>query len=116
MPTITSISPNTGNLGGQNITITGTGFSNVPKNNSVSVNGNDCKVTSSSENTITCTLDKYDSTKTAKLTTTSSSQQNGYFSGAGLKYTRYGALASNSMDDFVDAVRISNATFLGTPQ
>lgn len=115
MPTVSSVSPNTGNLGGQNITITGTGFSGIPSNNTVSVDGNDCKVTSSSENTISCTINNRDSSKTSKLSTTSSSQQQGYFSGAGLKYTRYGAIGSTSLTDFAQAVRIGNTTYLGDP-
>jgi hypothetical protein len=48
--------------------------------------------------------------------TNSSAQQNGYFAGAGLKYTRYASLHSyTSIDSFVAAVRGQNGTFLGTP-
>lgn len=116
LPTVTSVSPNNGNLGGQNITISGTGFSGIAKNNTVSVNGNDCKVTSSSETAISCTINTYDSSKSAKLPTNSSSQQKGFFSGAGLKYTRYGNIATSSLVDFAKAVRIGNSSILGTPQ
>ena len=45
LPTVTSVSPAQGNLGGQYITLTGTGFSAQLKNNSVTVDGNPCEVT-----------------------------------------------------------------------
>lgn len=45
LPTVTSVSPAQGNLGGQYITLTGTGFSAELKNNSVHVDGNPCEVT-----------------------------------------------------------------------
>lgn len=48
LPTIRSVSPVNGNVGGQYLTITGTGFSNNIANNTVTVDGNDCKVTSAS--------------------------------------------------------------------
>ena len=32
-----------------------------------------------------------------------------------MKYSRYSSIASNDLADFAKAVRISNATFLGTP-
>ena len=50
LPTVKSISPTSGNVGGQYLTIVGTGFSNEPTNNSVTVDGNDCAVTSSYNN------------------------------------------------------------------
>ena len=45
LPTVTSVSPNQGNIGGQYLTVTGTGFSAELKNNSVTVDGNPCQVT-----------------------------------------------------------------------
>ena len=45
LPAVTSVSPVQGNLGGQYITLTGTGFSAELKNNSVTVDGNPCEVT-----------------------------------------------------------------------
>ena len=45
LPTIASVSPNTGNIGGQYLTLKGTGFSPNLINNTVTVDGNDCKVT-----------------------------------------------------------------------
>jgi hypothetical protein len=48
LPSISSISHNNGNTGGQYLSIKGTGFSPSLKNNSVSVDGNVCEVTSAS--------------------------------------------------------------------
>jgi hypothetical protein len=50
LPTVGSVSPANGNIGGQYLTISGTGFSLNPSNNSVWVDGNDCKVTAASSN------------------------------------------------------------------
>ncbi len=52
LPAISSISPSSGNLGGQFLTISGTGFAGMSANNTVSVDGNSCDVTSSSETQI----------------------------------------------------------------
>lgn len=86
------------------------------ENNTVSINGNDCKVTAASDNTISCTVAPYNAARTALLSTTASTQKNGYFSGAGLKYARYGVSGSTSMDQFVAAVRGEDTTILGTPR
>lgn len=116
LPTVTAVSPASGNLGGQIITVSGTGFSGVVANNSVSIDGNNCVVNTVTEQQLTCTLDPRDPAKSALLTTASSSQANGYFAGAGLKYARYGITGSPSLSTFVTAVRSSNTTFLGSPQ
>jgi hypothetical protein len=117
LPTITSISPATGNVAGQTITVTGNGFSPAISNNTVNVDGNDCKVSFSSNEQIVCTIAPQDVTKTAKLATNSTSQQNGYLSGAGVKYARYKAISTiNTIDKLVTAVRSSNNTALGTAQ
>jgi hypothetical protein len=84
LPTIKSVSPNSGNQAGQLLTITGTGFSQRAQNNSVKVDGNDCKVTSVDNDVLKCTLEKKDFAVSSKLATTSASQQKGYFSGRGL--------------------------------
>ena len=48
MPSISSVSPHLGIVGGQIIKIKGTGFSSDLENNSISVDGVPCKVISSS--------------------------------------------------------------------
>jgi hypothetical protein len=48
LPTISSIAPSQGNLGGQYLVIDGTGFSANTNNISVTVDGNICDVTKSS--------------------------------------------------------------------
>ena len=116
LPTIQSVSPSSGNLGGQYVTIAGTGFSNEPTNNSVTVDGNDCKVTSSFNEEIQCTLAPKNNGVSSLLSTNSSGQVSGYFSGAGLKYARYTTSSSiNTIAEFVAAVRSSNTGALGTP-
>lgn len=117
LPTISSVSPLSGNLGGQFLTITGSGFAAVAANNTVTVDGNPCKITSSSDNQISCTLSaKNPAVSSLLAASNSSAQQNGYIAGAGLKYTRYESLSSySSMNNFVSAVRGQNNTFLGTP-
>ena len=116
LPTITSVSPASGNLGGQVITLSGTGFSGVLANNSVSIDGNKCEVNSATEQQLTCTLAARNASLSALLTTTSSTQVNGYFGGAGLKYARYSVAGTTSLTAFIDAVRVSNSAVLGTPQ
>lgn len=113
MPTVSSVSPNSGNIGGQFLSITGTGFSRNPANNTVSVDGTNCAVTSASENLLTCTLSKRDSSKTTLLPTNSTSQKNGYFAGAGLQYARY--TYSGTLPEFISGVRAANLTLLGSP-
>jgi len=113
LPSVVSVSPNSGNQGGQLLTIKGSGFSQNIKNNSVSVDGNDCKVTSVDRDTLKCTLQAQDHTTSSKLSTTSASQQNGYFSGSGLEYARYNiGTPASDMPNFISKVRLG--TF-GTP-
>lgn len=114
MPTVTSITPSSGNTGGQNITVYGTGFSLEPKNNTVSIDGTPCKVTEASQGSLKCTLGPKDTTKSSLLSTNSTSQANGYFSGAGATYVRYSF--SDSLSKFITAIRSNNSTYLGTPQ
>ncbi|CAM6001510.1 unnamed protein product [Sphagnum balticum] len=89
LPSISSISPATGSVAGQAISIQGTGFSNDPTKISVSVDGVSCSVTSSTISSINCLTIPKTSNDSAKLSTNSTSQNLGYFSGAGLAYNRY---------------------------
>ena len=117
LPTIKTVSPDNGNVGGQYLTISGTGFSANPANNTVKVDGNDCKVTKASTHNIECTLASQDPAKATLLSTNAGTQQNGYFSGAGLKYARYTySTPINTLAKFVAAVRAGDAASLGTPQ
>lgn len=56
LPTVSSVTPNSGNQGGQLITIKGTGFSQQVLNNTVSVDGTNCKVTSVERSILKCIL------------------------------------------------------------
>ena len=117
MPTITSVSPSSGNVAGQYLKISGNGFSPRVENNTVSVDGNNCQVTYSTNEEIGCIVAPRDTTLSSKLSTNSTSQQNGYFSGAGLQYARYSVTNPiNNINGFVSALRNSNTTALGTPQ
>ena len=98
------------------MTIVGTGFSNEPTNNTVIVDGNDCKVTSSFNEEIQCTLAARNNGVSSLLSTNSSGQVSGYFSGAGLNYARYTYSSSiNTIAKFVAAVRGADTAALGTP-
>lgn len=70
-------------------------------------------MTYSDEGTIKCILDPRNATLTTKLPSTSTSQTNGYISGAGIKYARYGY--ATTIAELVTAVRGNNVTALGTP-
>jgi hypothetical protein len=77
-------------VAGQQLTITGTGFSTISSNIAVTVDGTNCDVASSTITSITCNLRQKDTSATAKIgTTNAGTQANGYFSGTGLKYSRY---------------------------
>ena len=89
LPTLLKVTPDNGNLGGQYLTLEGTGFSPTIANNKVTVDGNTCQVTGATNAFITCTLAKRNTSLSSKLETNSGNQSNGYFSGAGLKYERY---------------------------
>lgn len=113
LPTVTSVSPAQGNLGGQYITVAGTGFSAELKNNSVTVDGNPCEVTYTDEGSLRCTLAPRGISVSSLLTTTSGSQTKGYLSGAGITYARY--TYSGSLSSFITAVRSNNVSALGAP-
>lgn len=89
LPEVQAITPNTGSAAGQHLTITGTGFSTNPSLIAVTVDNTVCNVVSSTITSITCNLQPKNAGTTAKISTNSSSQANGYFSGTGLKYSRY---------------------------
>lgn len=116
LPTISSIAPSQGNLGGQYLVIGGTGFSANTNNISVTVDNNVCTVTKSSENQISCTLSPRNSTLSSKLQTNSTNQLNGYFSGAGLNYSRYSVPWPINITVFTQAVRQNNPSILKSTQ
>jgi hypothetical protein len=89
LPAISSITPNYGAEFGQRITISGSGFTQNSSVAQVSVDGNNCKVVSTSMGRIVCNLAERNSSLSALLNTNSGSQVNGYLSGTGLKYARY---------------------------
>ena len=81
------------------------------------MDGNNCAVTSAGNGQITCTLAPRNVGISSKLATNSSGQQNPYFGGAGVQYARYTLRsATNTIPNFVAAVRSNNATQLGSPQ
>lgn len=111
MPVISSVSTNSGNLGGQNITISGNGFSPALINNSVTVDGNTCNIQSATQSQIICLLAAKNNSLSSLLQSNSTNQTNGYFSGGGLSYARYTVPSTATIDNFTDAVRSNNRTF-----
>jgi hypothetical protein len=97
------------------LTIAGNDFSLNPANNTVTVDGTNCAVTAVSSGQISCTLAPQDPSLTTLYYTTSTSQKNGYPSGAGLQYNRYNFTNYRSLPSFVTASQNSNVTFLGIP-
>jgi hypothetical protein len=96
LPNISSISPQTGAIGGQEITITGSGFSLTPGNNVVTVDATPCNVNTVNANQLTCTLGAKDLNQSSLLLSnanttnaTNYTQLNGYESGSGFFYNRY---------------------------
>ncbi len=116
LPAISSVSTNSGNLGGQNITISGFGFSPALTNNTVTVDGNTCKIQSATQSQIVCILAAKNSSLSSRLPTNSSNQTQGYFSGGGLSYARYSIPSTSTIDNLTNAVRSDNKTFLKTVQ
>ena len=85
-------------------------------NNTVTVDGNDCRVTSSSNHEIKCTLAEKNPSLSSLLTTNATNQTGGFLSGAGLRYARYSRVtAINTIAKFVEAVRTVNSSALGPP-
>lgn len=106
LPSISQINPSSGSVAGQQLTISGTGFSTDPSKLKVHVDGNTCDVKQSSITSITCNLGPKDDQLTSKLSTNSTNQINGYHSGAGIRYRRYNlATGSYSIVDFRSAVK-----------
>lgn len=90
LPSISQVSPPTGILGGQILTIDGSGFSNHPSSVTVSVDGVDCHVLSSTTAQITCDLEEKTSSHSGLLDTdVNGTQQDGYLKGGGFHYQRY---------------------------
>jgi hypothetical protein len=89
LPSVSSFTPTSGSLAGQQLTITGTGFSTNPANITVTVDDINCDVVSSTVTSITCNLEQKNTSVSAKIVTNSGNQANGYFSGTGLNYNRY---------------------------
>lgn len=103
------MTPNTIFAGGSPLTITGAGFSTTLTDNSVSVDGINCEVTSATANQIQCNLAPKVS-QSAKLATGSGSQVNGYIGGSGFYYARYStsSLSSRTSAGFKAALDTSS--------
>ena len=90
LPDVQSVSPNIGTYTGQRITIAGAGFLTNTSVVSVTVNGTICDVATSTINQIVCDLREKNISDDARLDSNHGSQSDGFFSGVGLKYRRYG--------------------------
>jgi hypothetical protein len=89
LPAVYSFTPNSGAAAGQQLSINGSGFSTNSSVITVSVDGNPCDISSSTQSTINCKIRPRDLSLSSKLSTNSGSQSNGYVSGTGLNYQRY---------------------------
>ena len=98
---IDSISTHEGLIRGQDITITGTGFSANPSRISISVDTVPCDVISSSITEITCHLQENDFSSSSLLESENATTQvDGYISGAGFAYQRYSVSANQNFAGF----------------
>jgi len=107
LPAISSFGPTQGGLAGQDLVITGTGFSTNSKNISVSVDGVNCAVQSSTLTSINCRLASKQPTDSAALPSSAGTPVENYIAGVGLKYWRYSTknLAQNDLNGFKAAVQ-----------
>lgn len=71
LPAVANLNPNQGGLAGQDLVISGSGFSNNPKNISVTVDGVNCAVKSSTQTSINCRLAAKQSSNSAALPSSS---------------------------------------------
>jgi hypothetical protein len=110
LPGISSVSPNSGSPAGQQLTITGTGFSTNTSVIDVSVGGTNCDVVSASLSQIVCNLNPQNTSATAQLPTNDGSQTDGFFSGAGLNYARYNisGLSQNNIAGLRSAIQTNS--------
>ena len=90
LPGINSISPSSGYVYGNQLTIDGIGFPTDKTRASVSVDGVSCLVSSSTSSQIVCDLEeKTTQSKKVEMENASSTQSFPYVGGSGFKYTRY---------------------------
>lgn len=89
-PTLTSISPKYGTVaGGTSVTFTGTGFSSTPSDVTVTIDGVDCPVSSSTSTSIVCTTGNRPGTPDPTLTITIANKGNVATQGLRYTYGRY---------------------------
>lgn len=110
-PAITGLSTHTGGSAGNELTISGTGFSTETNNITVTAANIPCKVTSATANSIKCTVAADPAGNTyGLLSTNSTSQVNGYVSGTGFSYARYdtSGMTIQTIDNFRSLVSTPN--------
>ena len=110
LPVVESVTPNSGLPDGQDIVITGSGFSELETDISVEVDGVNCPVSASTITEIKCRLDARSSASTKKIPTNSSSPQgDAYLGGSGFKYYKYdvSSLSPRTYAGLKDAVDTS---------
>lgn len=106
LPAISSVSPSSGAMIGQDIVIKGSGFSLTKSKIAVSVDGVDCAVSASSLTEISCRVAAKQPSNSAQLASNSASPVNNYLSGTGFKYERYNisGLVDRNINGFKAAV------------
>lgn len=111
LPAVSSVTPSSGALIGQDIVIKGTGFSLDKTKISVSVDGVNCAISSSTLTQIACRVASKQPTDSAQLSSNSGSPVNNYISGVGFKYYRYNisGLVNRNIGGFKAAVNAGSA-------
>lgn len=111
LPAISSITPTSGSMIGQDIVIKGSGFSTNKAKISVTVDSVPCEITSSTLSEISCRVGAKQPSNTAQLSTNSATVVNNYIAGAGFKYERYDitGLVNRNINGFKTAVNSGSA-------
>ena len=89
VPSVSEVTPHQGNVGGQILTIKGTGFSTKKENNTIMVGMNTpCVPLEATAGEIKCRMEPLQE-PVQTLPTDSTNQTGGFVSGSGLQYARY---------------------------
>lgn len=111
LPAISSFTPVQGVVTGQDLVITGTGFSKDKTKVSVSVDGVNCAVTASTLTQVNCRLASKLLTDNAMLSSDASTPVNNYIAGSGFTYTKFDLtnLVDRSLNGFKAALASNSA-------
>ena len=111
LPAISSVTPGSGAMIGQDLVIKGSGFSLDKTKISVSVDGVNCAISTSTLTEIACRVASKQPTDSAQLTSNAAAPVNNYVAGTGFKYDRYdiSGLVTRNLAGFKTAVDAGSA-------